>query len=180
MVPVPRVMVAFTTSTQAPQWISRSRPMMQGSRMLANQNSCTSSWSTAWICSGFFPLMPVFSPVSVISWVLVGDHAVVSGPVVPCRMLGCTREIVDPLSSKARQGWPSSWQTRYSPLVCPRRPTRVHWSCRGAGEWSVGPLTRPFRRRFPPAGWLWPLVLVQDCYGRCDQAYNTGSSSQLA
>lgn len=148
--------------------------------VLASQNLCTSSCSPAWICSGFLPLMPAFFPLTVVSWVLVNVHAAGSGLVVPRRMPGRTRGMVDPVSTRARQGWLSSWQVKYSPLVCPKCPTSVQRPWRGVGSWSGGPLIRPLRHHFPPAGWLWLLVLVQGSCRRCDQAHHINSSSWSA
>lgn len=52
--------------------------------------------STAWTRSGFLLLIPAFSPVTVHNWALIGDRAAGSGPVVPERMAGHIREMVDP------------------------------------------------------------------------------------
>ncbi|XP_056145870.1 cis-aconitate decarboxylase [Lampris incognitus] len=93
MVFVPRVMVPSSTLTRAPQRVSRSRLMMHGFWMLVSQNSCASSWSPAWTHSDFFPLVPAFSPVTVIRRVLVRDHATAKGPGVTGRTPGCTREM---------------------------------------------------------------------------------------
>ena len=60
MVSVPRVMVAFTTSTQALQRVSRSKPMMQSSRTRVPAPSLR-PWRVAWDLRGGTltrPLLP--------------------------------------------------------------------------------------------------------------------------
>ena len=130
------------------------------------------------LSSGFFPLMPAFSPGTVISWVVVAPHAAGSEPVAPGRMPGHSIGSVAPVSTRARQGWPLSRQFKYSPFEWPVWPTSVHkpWR-RGDEGWSGVPLTELLCCRFPLVGlgfrcWSWTIA------GR-DQASHTGSSSWL-
>nr|XP_013770946.1 PREDICTED: uncharacterized protein LOC102199246 [Pundamilia nyererei] len=82
-VSAPRVIASFTVSTQAPpaaqQIQANDAPVLN----VASQKSCTSSRSFTRIRNGFFPRITVFSPVTVISWVSVGNQPFTSGPDVP-------------------------------------------------------------------------------------------------
>ncbi|CAL8402537.1 unnamed protein product [Gadus morhua 'NCC'] len=87
-VSAPTVMAAIAMSTQAPQRVSRSRPMMHESRM----------------ASRFLPIILVSCPVTVVRRTLVNVHPQESAPVVPGKTPGRTREMVDPVSTKALLG----------------------------------------------------------------------------
>ncbi|CAL8254329.1 unnamed protein product, partial [Arctogadus glacialis] len=114
-VSVPTVMVASAMSILAPQRFSRSRPMMHESRMSASQNSCITSRSPTLTASRFLPLIPVSCPVTVVRRTLVAVHPPESAPAVPGKTPGRTREMVDPVSTRAVQGRPSIPQRSRGP-----------------------------------------------------------------
>ena len=98
--------VEWATSTLASQCASWSRPAMQASSMSSNQNSRCSCWLPTDRLTCVFPLMPIFWPVTDLSWVLVGSYFVFS------RVSGRTSEMVAPVSTSSQQGCPSSLQCR--------------------------------------------------------------------
>ncbi|CAL8345465.1 unnamed protein product [Arctogadus glacialis] len=96
------------------------------------------------------PLIPVSCPVTDIRRTLVDDHPPERAPVVPGKTPGRTREMVDPVSTKALQGRPSRLQRRHRPLRRPVLPTRALSPWRGEGFRSGGPLNGPLCRSFLP------------------------------
>ncbi|CAL8279591.1 unnamed protein product [Arctogadus glacialis] len=89
-------------AARAPQRVSRSRLMMSVSRMSASQNSCITSWSHTLKTSRFLPLIPVSCSVTVVRRTLVADHPPPEGAsMMPGKMPGRTREMVDPVSTTA-------------------------------------------------------------------------------
>lgn len=177
MVSVPRESVALDTSTTAPHLPRRSRPTMQGSWMLANQNWCCLCWPPTITQSDLVPIILARSPVTVVMHCIVGLHPWAGDLLEFGRIPGHTREIVDPVSTRARQGTPSRAQSRYSPCDRPRRPTRgekeLGVETTLVGNSSPALLPRSSLTTPPIAG---SLVLELGSFGRCGQEPRTCSS----
>ena len=181
MVSVPRASVALDTSTTAPHLSRRSRPMMQGSWMLANQNWCCLCWPPTITRSDLVPIILERSPVTVVVHCIVGVHPRGSDLLEFGRMPGRTREIVDLVSTRARQGTPSRAQSRYNPCDRPRRPTcgekELGVETTLVGNSSPALLPRSSLTTPPITG---SLVLELVCFGRCGQEPRTCSSIRQA
>ncbi len=105
--------------------------------MSASQNSWRVWLIPTTTDNSFFPGITVLSPVTVSSSVLVGVQSSGRGPAVPDSSPFRSKQMVDPVSTRALQGCPRATQSRYSPW----------W--RGDKERGEGPLTASFRSHFP-------------------------------
>lgn len=172
----PRWSVALGMSTVAPHLASRSSPMMQGSCMLANQNWCVTMWLATVTWRDPFPRILVCSPVTVAIQSLVGLQPCGLGPSVPGRIPGRTREIVDPVSTRALHGVPLRLQFRYSPFVRPRRPSRSRDLVKEEGLVVDGssPVVPPCSS-LTAAGGLGFVGSVPGSNVQCDLALRTGN-----
>ncbi|KAJ3596585.1 hypothetical protein NHX12_002990 [Muraenolepis orangiensis] len=84
--------------------------------------------------------------------------------------------MLDPVSNRARHAWPSSSQSTNSPLVWPKRPTKVQRPWRGAGFGSSVPLIGLPSPRFPSVARSEALVKLLDSPGRSDPPHSSGGN----
>ncbi len=117
--------------------------------MSASQNSWRVWLIPTTTDNSFFPGITVLSPVTVSSSVLVGVQSSGRGPAFPDSSPFRSKQMVDPVSTRALQGCPRATQSRYSPLASPQHPTIGQSWWRGDKEWGEGPLTATFRSHFP-------------------------------
>lgn len=135
--------------------------MIQSSLMSASQNSWMVWLVPTTTGSRFLPGIIDFAPVTVSRSTCAGVHPSGREPAVPGSNPVFTRQMVDPVSTKALQGCPSTTQLRYNPWVVPQRPTVGQSGWRGNNGWGEGPLSASLPGRFPPVwglglGRLWP------------------------
>ncbi len=110
---------------------------MHGYTIWAYYEFCMMDGNTAWSLITFWTCC---------GWV---QSKCIQQETVPDSSFFRSKQMVDPVSTRALQGCPRATQSRYSPLASPQHPTIGQSWWRGDKEQGEGPLTASLRSHFP-------------------------------